>query len=267
MRLRCSLGLAGLAALLMFALAGAAFAHQTVRPDRSTSARALRSVIDHYRTLTWTYERAARRRETPSSYSYRRSTDPHYLQWTIDVWLRRADEARDAALTRLHRSLALKLPAPPRPHSRLAVRVSYSRRLALRLRKIYPGKVTRTFASAAAPSGTAMLHLWESRSAIAALQVAQHGYAAPAVPEFLRTAFGCIHQYEGDWSANTGNGYYGGLQMDLTFQQRYGSDFLDRWGTADHWPAWAQLQAAVRAYDDGRGFYPWPNTARDCGLI
>src|SRR5438876_5647928 len=24
----------------------------------------------------------------------------------------------------------------------------------------------------------------------------------------------CIHHYEGSWTANTGNGYYGGLQMD-----------------------------------------------------
>jgi len=55
--------------------------------------------------------------------------------------------------------------------------------------------------------------------------------------------------------------------MDLTFQGSYGAEFLRRWGTADNWPAWAQLQAAVRAYQSGRGFYPWPNTAQACGLI
>jgi hypothetical protein len=46
----------------------------------------------------------------------------------------------------------------------------------------------------------------------------------------------CIHRHEGPWTARTGNGYYGGLQMDLSFQRTYGTDFLARWGTADRWP-------------------------------
>lgn len=83
----------------------------------------------------------------------------------------------------------------------------------------------------------------------------------------LLQAFSCIHHYEGAWDSNTGNGYYGGLQMDLDFQNSYGADFLARWGTADNWPIWAQIQAAVRAYRSGRGFGPWPNTARACGLL
>jgi hypothetical protein len=89
----------------------------------------------------------------------------------------------------------------------------------------------------------------------------------PVIPAFLQDAFLCIHHYEGAWNANTGNGYYGGLQMDVGFQSRYGSEFVRKWGTADNWPVWAQLAAAVRAYQSGRGFYPWPNTARVCGLI
>ncbi|HVS78742.1 MAG TPA: hypothetical protein VHD84_00420, partial [Candidatus Saccharimonadales bacterium] len=48
--------------------------------------------------------------------------------------------------------------------------------------------------------------------------------------------------------------YYGGWQMDLAFQSRYGSEFLKRWGTADKWPPWAQLLVAARAYRSGRGF-------------
>jgi hypothetical protein len=77
----------------------------------------------------------------------------------------------------------------------------------------------------------------------------------------------CIHRGEGAWSSNTGNGYYGGLQMDLQFQRSHGWDFLRLWGTADRWPLWAQLRAAERAYWAGRGFHPWPNTARACGLL
>jgi hypothetical protein len=77
----------------------------------------------------------------------------------------------------------------------------------------------------------------------------------------------CIHRYEGGWHAKTGNGYYGGLQMDLMFQRLYAPDLLRRKGTADRWTPLEQMWAAERAHRAGRGFYPWPNTARSCGLI
>jgi hypothetical protein len=73
----------------------------------------------------------------------------------------------------------------------------------------------------------------------------------------------CIHEHEGAWDANTGNGYYGGLQMDRSFQRTYGPEHYARWGTADKWPVWAQLEAAERAYKT-RGFGPWPTYARYC---
>jgi hypothetical protein len=261
------LSLAGLAALLAFVVAGTAFARGSVRPDRPVSVRSLRAVVEHYREVTWMYERAAHVTRTPTSFSYRRSTDPGYLQWTVDTWTRRAYVARERALARIDRSLSVSLPKAPGMHSRLYTRLSYSRRLALRLRQIYPGTVSRSFASAHARTSSATLRLWQVRSAAAAIQVAQHGYAKPPIPTFLQGAFLCIHRFEGAWNANTGNGYYGGLQMDRSFQSRYGGDYMVRWGTADNWPAWAQLQAAVRAYRSGRGFWPWPNTARACGLI
>jgi hypothetical protein len=77
----------------------------------------------------------------------------------------------------------------------------------------------------------------------------------------------CIHRHEGAWTANTGNGYYGGLQMDLGFQRAYGRDVLRRKGLAHRWGYLEQIWVAERAYRTGRGFYPWPNTARACGLI
>jgi hypothetical protein len=85
-------------------------------------------------------------------------------------------------------------------------------------------------------------------------------------PVWLENAFMCIHRYEGAWNADTGNGYYGGLQMDASFQSSYGSDFIAQWGSANNWPVWAQLEAAKRAYMSGRGFGPWPKTALACGL-
>jgi hypothetical protein len=215
--------------------------------------------------LTWTFQRAAHVRRTPTTFSYRRSLNRAYLQWTIDTWTRRAYTARDVALLRVHRRLAVAIPAAPRLHSRLSARVAYTRRLALELRRIYPGTVTRGYASAHGRTGSATLRLWQRRLGAATIQVLRYGHEP--IPAALNTAFQCIHRYEGAWDANTGNGYYGGLQMDRRFQLRYGPEFVDRWGTADHWPAWAQLLAATRAYRSGRGFYPWPNTARVCGLI
>jgi hypothetical protein len=74
----------------------------------------------------------------------------------------------------------------------------------------------------------------------------------------------CIHRYEGSW-VDSGSPYWGGLQMDLSFQQTYGGWLLRHKGTADHWSPLEQIWVAVRA-SHSRGFSPWPNTARDCGL-
>ena len=82
-------------------------------------------------------------------------------------------------------------------------------------------------------------------------------------PPYLRDWL-CIHRYEGSW-ADSGAPYWGGLQMDLGFQQTYAGWLLRHKGTADHWSALEQIWAAVRA-SHTRGFSPWPNTARDCGL-
>jgi hypothetical protein len=76
----------------------------------------------------------------------------------------------------------------------------------------------------------------------------------------------CIHHFEGAWN-DPGPPYYGGLQMDLSFQRAYGGGLLARKGTANHWTPLEQMWAAERAHRRGRGFYPWPNTARYCGLL
>ena len=81
-----------------------------------------------------------------------------------------------------------------------------------------------------------------------------------------KQAWLCIHRYEGSWK-DGGAPYYGGLQMDLGFQQRYGLPLLRRKGTADRWTPLEQMWVAERAHRAGLGFYPWPNTARSCGLL
>lgn len=80
----------------------------------------------------------------------------------------------------------------------------------------------------------------------------------------LVRAFACIHHYEGAWN-DPGKPYWGGLQMDMSFQRTYGREFLRLFGTADHWTPGMQIAVAIKAYAS-RGFGPWPNTARRCGL-
>jgi hypothetical protein len=105
-------------------------------------------------------------------------------------------------------------------------------------------------------------NLWRARARTAE-------YQAEHPPH--RGAWLCIHRYERNprqgWRTRTGNGYYGGLQMDIGFQRTYGPELLRRKGTADRWTPVEQMWVAERAHRSGRGFYPWPNTARYCGLI
>jgi hypothetical protein len=81
-----------------------------------------------------------------------------------------------------------------------------------------------------------------------------------------RSAWLCIHRFEGSWT-DPNPPYYGGLQMDVQFQRTYAPALFRVKGTADHWTPLEQMWAAERAHRSGRGFYPWPNTARYCGLI
>lgn len=260
-----------LALLLALAacLVGVARAARTMHPTDGASIKSMRAIVGHYREVTWTFERAAHVPRAQTTYSERHTTDPRYLHWVIDRWTRRAYVARRQALAALHRRLAVRLPRPPGLRASQTASVRYSRDLAVSLRKVYPGRVSPSFTRADA-RGRALLQLWQRRSAEAALSVSLHAHRAaarPAVPEWLSSAFLCIHRYEAAWNANTGNGYYGGLQMDVSFQAHYGAAYLARYGTADRWPVWAQVATAARAYRSGRGFWPWPNTARVCGLI
>lgn len=82
----------------------------------------------------------------------------------------------------------------------------------------------------------------------------------------LERAFLCIHAFEGSWD-DPHAPYWGGLQMDMSFMRSYAPEFLRAYGTADRWTPAMQIATAMRAYLQGRGFYPWPNTARFCGLL
>ncbi len=90
----------------------------------------------------------------------------------------------------------------------------------------------------------------------------QHAAARPP----HRRGWLCIHRFEGSWS-DGGDPYWGGLQMDRGFMRSYAPRALLRRGWADHWTALEQMWVAERAHRSGRGFWPWPSTARACGLL
>jgi len=80
------------------------------------------------------------------------------------------------------------------------------------------------------------------------------------------SAWECIHRFEGSWS-DSGDPYWGGLQMDRGFMETYAPRVLLRRGWANHWTPLEQMWVAERAHRSGRGYSPWPNTAHFCGLI
>ena len=98
--------------------------------------------------------------------------------------------------------------------------------------------------------------LWQTRAA-AARKLAEH---PPHLAQFL-----CIHRYEGSWT-DSGGPYYGGLQMDVGFQETYAPRLFRTKGTPDKWTPLEQIWTAEKAHRS-RGFWPWPNTARSCGLL
>lgn len=104
--------------------------------------------------------------------------------------------------------------------------------------------------------------VWRKR-ALRARRLAQH-------PPH-RAAWLCLHLHERHprqgWKTRTGNGFYGGLQMDRRFMALYGWRLLKTKGTADKWTPLEQMWVSETALRAGRGFYPWPNSARACGLI
>jgi hypothetical protein len=83
----------------------------------------------------------------------------------------------------------------------------------------------------------------------------------PYEPQLL-----CIHGGEGSWT-DPNPPFWGGLQMNYGFMATYGPWLLRHKGTADHWTPLEQMWVAAKAISSGRGFFPWPNTARVCGLI
>jgi hypothetical protein len=114
----------------------------------------------------------------------------------------------------------------------------------------------RTLASMSVSDLEGTVRTWQRR----ALTAHQRAQRPPHMREWM-----CIHHYEGAWN-DVGGPYWGGLQMNITFQERYGGWLYRTKGMADHWTPLEQIWVAEKALQS-RGFWPWPNTARMCGLI
>lgn len=115
----------------------------------------------------------------------------------------------------------------------------------------------RTLAAMSVSDLEQTVSTWRQR-ARAAHRAAQH-------PPHLRDWL-CIHRYEGAWN-DVGGPYWGGLQMSLSFQERYGPTLVATKGTADHWTPLEQMWVAERALREGRTFAAWPRSAYVCGLL
>lgn len=143
---------------------------------------------------------------------------------------------------------------------RLLDQINHHRNETWKWQRVMQQPLTRYAASAekvrSVPYRQWVMRLWVQR----ALNAKQRALNPPHKAEWL-----CIHRYEGAWTDPEGP-YYGGLQMDSEFQTTYGARLVRRKGTADHWTPLEQMWVAERAFRT-RGFWPWPNTARFCGLV
>jgi hypothetical protein len=236
---------------VLCALGGGIAAMVVTRADaaeRTTASAAtgasLVARIDHYRHVTWKWQRTIGVPTTPSALSARRSTDPAYRRWVLRLWKHRSDRVQQRAARWL------------------VDRTEDYRRTASHWQRVMGAAAPAPTRSLESARGTlrerkqAML-AWQKRARTAE----QHALRPPRL-----SAWECIHRYEGSWH-DAGGPYYGGLQMDLTFQRHYGRYLLETKGTADRWTPLEQIWVAERAYRSGRGFHPWPNTARACGLL
>ena len=175
--------LVALVGLLGAAAIGVPGAARAQRPTDPAAVSTLRALVGHYRSVAWTFERAARRPREWSGFGERRTNDRRYLRRTIDLWTRRAHAAQSEAVRAIHTRLAVALPAPPSLQAPLQARVRYNRRLTLALRRIYPGKpALPTLAGGVSTRSGYQLRLWQRRSALAALDVSRHAVRQARIP-------------------------------------------------------------------------------------
>jgi hypothetical protein len=209
----------------------------TTEPDQAVLLKQCNRSTVKYRSQTWYWQHLMGRSRTRSHYKPGASNTLPYCQAVLKLWHGRAVRWYSAA------------------RRWMPQRILEYRRNVRYWRLVVTGEPARDRTLAAGGSLVEQFRRWH--------RAERHWHQLGIHPPYLSDWF-CIHRYEGSWT-DSGSPYWGGLQMDLSFQQTYGGWLLRHKGTADHWTPLEQIWAAVRA-SRTRGFSPWPNTARDCGL-
>jgi len=112
------------------------------------------------------------------------------------------------------------------------------------------------------------LHL-TALAVVAALFLAVTGTASSVLSKhwawYYRWDTQCVVNHEGGWTSVNPSGYYGRFQMDVSFQKEtaFGRRSYNRWGTANHWPPWAQVYHAYEVWRYA-GWSRWPTYRRYC---
>lgn len=120
------------------------------------------------------------------------------------------------------------------------------------------------------PSDRRAAICWRHRSLYRAHTARARKLTKILTPQLARpphySAWLCIHSHEGAWNANTGNGFYGGLQfMDSTWRRNGGLRYAPYAHLAT---PLEQMWVAENAWkESGGSFSQWPNTARMCGVL
>ncbi|GAA0188627.1 transglycosylase family protein [Glutamicibacter creatinolyticus] len=99
-------------------------------------------------------------------------------------------------------------------------------------------------------------------AALAAVAVAGGAMAVAAVPASAASTWDALAQCEssGNWSTNTGNGYYGGLQFSDSTWKAYGGK-----GSAANASKAEQIRVATKV-QQGQGWGAWPACSAKLGL-
>jgi hypothetical protein len=212
-------------------------------PASAASGASVLVAIARYQDVTWRWQRVMGKQRIRSAFQPLRNTDPAYRAWVLRLWKQRASR--------------VQLEAWRWSGARIRSYQGQVEHLE-RVMRLRFGPVRQTASASSGLSARYRLLLkWKARA-----QARQRQFAHPP----HESAWRCIHRYEGSWR-DGGAPYYGGLQMDIGFQRAYGGYLLGLKGTADNWSPEEQMWVAVHALRSGRGFHPWPHTARMCGLI
>jgi len=107
---------------------------------------------------------------------------------------------------------------------------------------------------------------WHSNDPEAAMDFALN---LPPAPQAARSSSGnsvwdrlANCESGGNWSINTGNGYYGGLQFLPSTWRSAGGSGMPHQNSREE-----QIRVAENLRDSGQGYRPWPQCARKLGLL